>query len=125
MTAQCTFRQVCESVFPCVDNLISELDIQNGSNTSFLRPLTNVIDSPCHGNDVKGDGERLTLYSYAHSQNGIMPYLNCGLEGASYRTASNAVKQKSWVHQILQQFRDKGSIRTFQFDNDGMLTITK
>jgi hypothetical protein len=59
-----------------------------------------------------------------HSQNGIMPYLNCGLEGASYRTASNAVKQKSWVHQILQQYRDLEKIKTFWFDNNG-LTITK
>jgi hypothetical protein len=123
-TIQSTFRQVCESVFPSINSFIEEMDRPPGSNASPLRPLTDLINSP--SDDVGGDGTRLSFYSFVFSQSAIRAYLNWGLpEGVSYITASDDVKQQSWVHQILQQYRDERKISSFKFDNAGTLTITK
>jgi hypothetical protein len=106
------------------------MDRPPGSNPGSL---AFVHSSPSEDETKERTGVDLACARFYHSvfteldvSAAIAPYLNCGLpEGVSYITASDDVKQQSWVHQILQQYCDERKISSFQFNNAGTLTITK
>ena len=124
-------QQVRGLVTQAIDSFLKEMDRPPGSNQAssldFIRSSPSE-DVTVEGNEVDNGLRR--FYHFVFTQNdiadAIAPYLNCGLpEGVSYITAADDVKQQSWVHQILQEYRNQRKIQNFSFDNAGKVKITR